>query len=118
MADVAVPERARPLGLPLEPRLAALAAVAVDGRAAGEALLAEHPPHGARRHLGPDAAVGAQRAHDERDAHLGVLAADVAEQVAQLGGEVATAPLVGARLRHERFEAAALEGVEPALEGR
>src|ERR1700677_518158 len=118
VADVAVPERARPLSLPLEPRLAALAAVAVDGRAAGEALLAVHPPHRARRHLGPDPAVGTQRAHDERDAHLGVLAADVAEQLAQLGGKVATAPLVRARLWHEGLEAAALEAVQPALQRR
>ena len=118
VADVAVPERARPLGLPLEPGLAALAAVAVDGRAAGEALLAVHPPHRALGDLGPDPAVGAQRAHDERGAHLGVLAADVAEQLAQLGREVATAPLVGARLRHQGLEAAALEAVEPALQRR
>ena len=91
---------------------------AVDGGAADEVLLAVHPAHGALRHIGPNPRVGAQRAHDERDARLGVLASDVAEQLAQLGVEVATTALVRAGQGQEGVETTALEGVEPALEGR
>src|SRR6185436_2723215 len=69
-------------------------------------------------HVAAAAPVGAQRAQDERDAHVGVLASDVAEQLTQLGIELASTPAIGARLWHERFEATLLERVEPALEGR
>src|SRR5579863_2288770 len=115
MADVAVPQGSWTLCLPAK---ACLASLAVLRGSADHAVLDEHPAHGALGHLGADAPVGAQRAQDERDAHVGVLAPDVEEQRAERGIEVASAPAIGTRLRHERIEAPRPEVVEPALERR
>ena len=44
-----------------------------------QSALGEQASHGARRHLGPDATIGAQRPQHERHAHAWMLAPDVAQ---------------------------------------
>src|ERR1019366_1590798 len=115
VANIPVPQGSRTLGLPAKTCLAALA---IHRRSTDEATLGKHPAHGALGHVVADASVGAQRAHDDRDAHVGVLAPDVAEQLAQCRVEVASTSAISPGLRHERREATAFEVVEPALQRR
>ena len=113
VADVAVPERVGSLGLPAKPGARAWP---LRRRHSRQRASAKQAPHRALLDAGPYAAVGAQCAEDHRNAHRRMLAADVAEQLAELGVEIAPSALIGARVRRERGETSALEGVEPALE--
>ena len=116
VAHVAVPQHARPLGLPAQPRARA---GAVAQRDAVEAVLREQAPHGG---LG-DGAVGDASARDELaqdDARGGrrVLSADVEHERALRLGELAGASSVASRLGAQRVEAALAVGVVPALQRR
>jgi hypothetical protein len=89
VADVALPERTRALGLPAQSGLPARAAL--HGRAV-EALLAVEAPHGrVRDGVLAEAAVEDERPHDHRHRRSRVLAADVEEVRALLGGQLARA---------------------------
>jgi hypothetical protein len=118
MANVAVPECTRPLGLPLEPGLAGARAATLDRRAI-EALVAVEPPDGRGRHGGfGQSAIGDQGAEDERHRGRRVLAPDVEQERALLRRELAATTAIRARPRHQRQQPTAPVGVVPALEGR
>jgi hypothetical protein len=113
VADVAVPQRARMLGLPAQPGMAARA------RAARQLGIAVEPGHRRDRHraLG-DPAVEHERARDQCRRRAGVLAPDVEQERALLGRQLAGTTAIGARVGPERLESTASVGVDPALERR
>ena len=113
VADVAMPERVGSLGLPAKSRTRTWP---LRWRHSRQRSSAKQAPHRALLDAGADASVRAERAKDHRDTDGRMLAADVAEQLAEVGIEIAPSALIGARVRRERGEASAPEGVEPALE--
>ena len=113
VTDVAVPERVGSLGLPAKPRARAWSLRRCHSR---QRASAKQASHGALLDARPHASVRAERAEDHGHADRRMLAADVAEQLAQLGIEIAPSALIGARMRRECGEASVPEGVEPALE--
>ena len=114
VTHVALPERVGQRGLPAQPGLGAFA---VTQRDPIESLLAQKLAHGAGGDLSAlDAPVGFERAQDERDRRLGVLAANVAEQGAKLGAEIAPAASVGAGCGAQAVHASQAKRVVPALE--
>lgn len=113
VADVAVPERVGSLGLPAKPGARAWP---LRRRHPRQRSSTKQAPHRALLDAGAHASVRAKRAKDHRHAHRRMLAADVAQQLAQLGIEIAPSALIGARVRRERGESPTPVGVEPALE--
>jgi len=113
VADIAVPERTRVLGLPPQAR------VAIGPHTAGQLRLAVETLHRRRR----DGAFGEptvsdECADDQRHRRGRVLAADIEEEIPLIGRQLAGAAAVRSRRRSERLEAAAAIRVEPALDRR
>jgi hypothetical protein len=113
VADVAVPQGPRSLGLPAQPRLAG---GTITERDSVEAALGVETPHRRLRdHAGGNAAVRGQRAQDGRHRREGVFAADVEQQLALLGGQRLGAAAVAARFGPQRLEPPVAVGGVPAL---
>jgi hypothetical protein len=112
---VSVPERIRTRCLPAKTRPAGLAVVVLCAR---QALLAQHSPHRALFDVRSDSPVRTQRAQHERDADVGMLTADVTEELLEHGIEAPAATTIGTATRGEGREAALFECVQPPLQAR
>jgi hypothetical protein len=114
VTDVAVPERAGPVGLPTQPLLAV---GSVSQRALVEAARGEEAPQrGGRDDVELEASVGDERVEDQLGRGAGSLPSHVAEQLLLLGGEGPRRAAVGARLGSQRGEPPFLVVPVPALE--
>ena len=116
VADVAVPEGSRALGLPPQP----LSPVVADAKGAAiEAAGREQASDGRRRdRVVVDAAVEHQSVEDQLGRGARMLATDLADELLLLGGERASGPPVGARRGAERRQAPPLVQPVPSRERR